>query len=243
MDEQQLILEKWKNKIRGISTEPPINYKLIFGETIKNLAKPNYSLLDIGTGAGKVIFSNGLPGLFKSVYGVDIRPEMIGMCRERGKDFPNAMFEVADATKRTFFKARQFDVITSMFAPYDAGEVYRILNDGGYFVVLHNLSGDHKEIVQLFPEILPRVGFHGGFGRLSDWNGALKKAGFRVVSNNTLRYKWVFKDQEILKQFYEKISFSNVFGNSEHKLEMLQKNIDGSIPVTRVLCTTVAKKA
>ncbi len=240
MDETQLVMEKWKKKIEGIRSDPPIDYKLSFEETVRNIASTRYSLLDIGTGTGRVIFENSLEKIYRKIVGIDIRPEMIEICRQRAKTMRNVEFHVMDSTKPTTFKSGTFDVVTAMFPPFDAREVNRLLAPGGYFVLMSSLKGDHGEIARHFPEIEKD---HGNpFNTLKESNVKLRKAGFTIVSNNILKYKWIFKDEEVMKQFYEKITFSHVFEGREEKVSGLRKNIDGSIPITRVICTTVARR-
>ncbi len=243
MDERELIMDHWKRKITGIQWEPQIDYKLIFCEALKSLADQKYSLLDIGTGTGRVIFENGLDKLYRKVVGVDIRPEMIEICREKSRGMKNAEFHVMDSTKQTGFQAGSFDVVSAMFPPFDAKEMYRLLNRGGYFILLSSLKGDHKEVVSRFPDMDQVAAGKYSFGTVKSLNTALRNAGFKIVLSNIMRYLWLFRDEEVLKQFYEKITFTKVFDGREQRLAGLTRNIDGRIPVTRFLCTTIARKA
>jgi SAM-dependent methyltransferase len=241
MDERLLVIERWKKKVEGIRFDPPIDYKLTFSNTLTNMADMKYSLLDIGTGAGRVIFENGLDKIYRKIVGIDIRPEMIQICKERAKGMKNVEFHVMDSTKQMDFKPGSFDVISAMFPPFNPHEVHRLLSPGGYFVLLSSLKGDHKEVVKLFPEV-ERETSGGYYNTVKGLNTALRGVGFKIMASSILRYKWIFKDEEILKEFYEKISFAPVFEGREEKLAELKRSINGSIMVTRLLCTTVAKK-
>jgi ubiquinone/menaquinone biosynthesis C-methylase UbiE len=241
MDEKQILAEKWKKKIEGIHSDPPIDYKLIFNETVKNIANVRYSILDVGTGAGRVVFENNLNKIYRKVVGIDINPEMVEICKGKAIGMKNVEFEVMDSTKQTAFRSATFDVISAMFPPFDPKEMYRLLTMGGYFVLLTSLRGDHKEVARLFPATGKNLGGKP-FGTLKELNDEVKSAGFTIVGTDVLRYKWIFKDTEVLKQFYEKIYFSSIFNSNETILNSMRKNIDGSITVTRVLCTIVARK-
>lgn len=238
--QQHLVIEKWKRKIEGIQQYPPIDYKLIFNEAVRNLAHRTYSVLDIGTGAGRVIFENHLPDIYGKVVGIDIRPEMIALCRRNAEGIANLEFQAMDDRKMSFGEG-SFDVVTSMFSPNDANEVYRVLNRGGYFIGLWSLKGDHREFTAAFPEA-KKLWDRTFFETILERKKRLESAGFRVISNNVMKYKWIFKDEETFKEFYQKICFAPVFDGRENMLRNIRRHIDGSIHITRVLGTTVARK-
>jgi ubiquinone/menaquinone biosynthesis C-methylase UbiE len=242
MDEKQLVLEAWKKKVEGIQSDPPIDYKTVFNETVRKIADIKYSILDIGTGAGRVIFENNLGKIYRKVVGIDIRPEMIELCRERAKGMKNVEFLVTDATKQMPFKPGSFDVVSAMFPPFSPDEVNRVLGSGGYFVLLSSLKGDHKEVARFFPELEKYSSGNYSFTTLKNLSHNLKNSGFKVVSTTAMKYKWVFRDEEALKRWYEKVTFRRIFDGHEDRLASLPRNIDGRIPVTRFLCTMVARK-
>ncbi len=242
MDEKEIVLAAWRKKVEGIRSDPPIDYKSVFYETVRKIADVKYSLLDIGTGAGKVIFDNDLNKLYRKVVGVDIRPEMIDICKERAKGMKNTEFYVMDSTKTMNFKSGSFDVITAMFPPFNAAEINRLLAHGGYFVLLSSLKGDHKEVAKCFPNLEKYASGNYSFTTLKALSRNLKNSGFKIVSTTAMKYKWVFRDEEVLKQWYEKVTFGRIFDGAEGKFQSLHKNIDGRITVTRFLATTVARK-
>ncbi len=242
MDEKELVLETWRKKVEGIQSDPPIDYKTVFNETVKNVADIKYSLLDIGTGAGKVIFENNLDKLYRKVVGIDIRPEMIELCKESAAGMKNVEFFVDDATKQMRFKSGSFDVVSAMFPPFNPNEINRDLTPGGYFVLLSSLKGDHKEIVEHFPELEKFSSGNYSFTTLKVLSHALKNSGFKIIATTAMKYKWIFRDEEVLKRWYEKVTFRRIFDGREDRFAALRKNIDGRITVTRFLCTTVARK-
>lgn len=235
------LISKWKNK-SGIRYQPPLDYRLIFNEAVKNYSNQNFSLLDIGTGTGKVIFENGLYRLYKRIVGIDIEPEMINLCREKAKGINNLEFSVDDSTKKMNFKNNSFNVITAMFAPYEAREVSRLLKKEGYFILLWGLKGDHNEMTSLFPEIFDIWGGKLYFETIEERKKMLKTAGLDLIGNSTLQYQWIFKNQETLKEFYQKILLSDIFKGKENRLKKLKRYKNGEIPITRIMGTTIAKK-
>jgi SAM-dependent methyltransferase len=238
----QRIIEMWRKRLGGVRFDPPIDYKLIFNDAVKGLAKPEYSFLDIGTGTGRVIFENNLQDRYGTVIGVDIRPEMVNLCKEKAKGMKNVDFIAMDATKRMKLNPGSFDVIASMFGPHDPAEVFRLLSPGGYFVYIDSILGDHMEIVRRFPDLANDSEGNPRLTTIKERNKRFKAAGLEVVSTNALSYKWIFKNEEALRQFYEKILFAPVFDGKEEALHGMDHLIDGSIRVTRRICTTVARK-
>ncbi|MCL5430669.1 MAG: class I SAM-dependent methyltransferase [Candidatus Marsarchaeota archaeon] len=241
-DNTSLILERWKSKISGIKFDPPVDYKTTFWESVRGLANKNHAFLDVGTGVGKVIFVNDLSSLYRKVVGIDIMPEMISICKNKAKEAnaKNLDFKVMDAMDMDFTDG-SFDVVSSMFSPVNFNEAYRVLSPGGYLVCMYSLEKDHREVSRAFPEAFSKTDSRM-YKNVPDLNRKLEAAGFSVTLNNVLHYKWLFKDEETLVNFYEKITFSQAFSKKGDRLAMLKRRIDMSIPVTRVICTTVAKK-
>jgi ubiquinone/menaquinone biosynthesis C-methylase UbiE len=238
--QQSFVIESWRRKIEGIRQYPPIDYKLIFNEAVKNLAQHTYSLLDIGTGTGRVIFENGLNTIYGRVTGIDIRREMIDICRKHADGMRNVEFRVMDDRKMDF-RDESFDVVTSMFSPNSPKEVYRVLTNGGYLIGLWGLKGDHKEFVGQFPEACA-LWDGESFEKLKQRKSRLEEAGFKVISSTVMKYKWIFKDEEVFKEFYQKICFAPIFEGKEGRLKNMRRQIDGSIHITRVIGTVVARK-
>lgn len=240
MDEK--VLAMWRKKVEGVRFDPPIDYKMTLDETVRNLGNSSYSVLDIGTGIGKTVFENSLNLRYNKVVGIDLEEGMVDVCKAKALGMDNVEFHVMDSTKPMSFRASSFDVVTCMFAPFDPQEVNRVMTMGGWLVYLNNVAGDHKEMIKVYPELAKLITHGKGFKKVSEQNQELRDAGFEIIGNNVLRYKWVFRDEESLKNFYEKISFGSVFDGKEARLQKLAKRIDGTIPVTRVMCTTIARK-
>jgi|GEM_PF-3637306 len=231
------LIEKWKRETEK-RYEPPIDYRIIFNECVKNCASKEYTLLDIGTGTGKVIFENELFKFYKKVIGIDIEPRMIEICKEKVKQLglKNVEFYIADSTKKIDFEDESFNVITVMFAPFSFEEVSRLLCRGGYFIWLCGIRGDHKEVVELFPDKVELKSEN-----FEEKEKKLNKVRLKVTGYNILKYKWIFPDIDVLKEFYEKIFLKEIFKKEGKRLEKL-KTHNKEISLTRRICTIIARK-
>lgn len=234
-------LERWKRKTEGKRYSPPVGYDITFNEIVRNIANENYSLLDIGTGTGKVIFDNNLPKLYKKVVGIGIDKDMINACREKARGMNNVEFALMDFRKLEF-EGNYFNVVICMFAPYLASEVSRVLVPGGNFVLLYSLKGDHKELTALFPDFYDMGDRKMKFETLGKRRKDLKKAGLKVILENSMKYRMLFRDEKALKEFYQKILFRPIFEGRENKLAKLKRESNGEIPITRIIGTIVARK-
>lgn len=239
---KESLIEKWRKKIEGREYVPPIDYSLIFNETVKNYAKEDYSLLDIGTGAGKTIFENELFKSYRKLIGIDIEPEMIKICQEEAQGLDNVEFFIMDSTKEMGFEDNSFNVITVRFAPYKPSEISRLLARDGHFILLWGLKGDHKEITDLFPGIFEAWEGRFSFETFEERRKKLNDAGLEIVGHNTLQYQWIFRDKEALKEFYQKILLTPIFKGRENRLEKLRIHENGEIPISRIIDTTIARK-
>jgi SAM-dependent methyltransferase len=130
---------------------------------------------------------------------------LIKACKAKSEGIKNLEFRVMDVLKRMDFEDESFDIITCMFSPYNPREVYRLLKREGVFLLLWGLKGDHKEITELFPEIFKLWKGKLVFDTIEERRKRLSSAKLEVICNVTLEYKWIFKDVDALKEFYEKI--------------------------------------
>ncbi len=242
MDPEKQINARWKRQSEGISYEPEIEYDLVFNESVKGFGSRSSSLLDLGTGTGKTIFKNDLFRFYGKIAAIDVEPAMIKLFNENAKGKSNIKSYVMDSMKKLDFPDGNFDVITSRFSPFDESEAFRLLSDGGYLVMLRGIKGDHREIMKLYPEVRGLPNIEEYFESIKERNDKLRKAGFAVQSTNLLKYKWVFSDEEALKYFYEKIFFAPIFDGKADRLRKINRYIKGEIPVTRIICTTIARR-
>ena len=114
-------------------------------KAILNLLKrelPQMDMLDIGVGGGRT--THFFAPLVNSYVGVDYSRGMVQTCKEKFRDmYPNACFEVADATAMDQFESASFDFILFSFNGIDDAtpedrekillEIKRLLRKGGWF--------------------------------------------------------------------------------------------------------------
>ena len=156
---------------------------------------PGDRIVDLGCGAGMVVEHCAAAGA--TVYGVDLSPVAIRVAREVNAKFPNAGFEVGDASAvpsqpdASFDKAISADV--TEHCGYDVmlgifREAMRLLRPGGtYFIYTPN----PRHWIELGKEYGPQIGpfkqhpAHTGLRTAPVIHEALRKIGFEIESAPT----------------------------------------------------------
>lgn len=111
---------------------------------------PGWSMLDLGIGAGRT--TRHFAPLVKAYRGIDYAEGMIRLVHEKFPGtFPNAIYEVADASHMPHFPDNSFNFCLFSFNGLDANplaermaglaEIFRVLVPNGYFFFCtHNLQ-------------------------------------------------------------------------------------------------------
>jgi len=151
-------------------------YKALTDPIARRAGGKEISLLDVGCGEGA--FLRFLPQLGDAeLHGVDISSPSIELA---AKAAPDTLFVAANADRSLPYEDRSFDVLTSIDARTNAGELARILaRDGLLLVAVPALDDliELREAVQGKKVEKPRT------GRVqSDLKGR-----FRLVDRNTVR--------------------------------------------------------
>lgn len=221
----------------GRRYEPDINYNLEFFSTLNRYITKGSNLLDLGTGAGKVIYEGKLYKVCKEIVGLDINLNFIAQAKlkARAPEFGNIRFFIADVLKKLKFGESKFDVVTAMFAPFNINEVHRVLKPRGIFIAIFALLGDHKEMVRLLPE---KFVTYFGKALFSIFKNKGKPNKFKVEEKRVLKYKWIFSDVQSVNEFYSKILEKDV----SKFVERLHKTKSGEIPITRKIGIVVLRK-
>lgn len=149
---------------------------------------PGDRIVDLGCGPG--VLAKHLAARGASVHGVDLSDVAVGFARQFNKPYPNASFEVADASRCTHLADASFDKAVSADVTEHCGydvmcgifaEAYRLLRPGGlYFVYTPNplhwieLCRKHHIILKPFPG-------HTGLRTAPVIIDALQKAGFAIA--------------------------------------------------------------
>ena len=118
-------------------------------EIVKQYARENHLLLDIGCGTAKKLIP--LTQYVRDAYGLEPNPDM------RTKAMQNIAASgvknitlVAGRAEEIPFAENHFDVITSMLAPHNTYEAYRVLKAGGYCIVERTGEKDKYDLKKEF---------------------------------------------------------------------------------------------
>ncbi|MBI4847201.1 MAG: class I SAM-dependent methyltransferase [Nitrospirae bacterium] len=129
--------------------KPEQTLLIMFKDDLKNM-----KMLDIGVGGGRTTCN--FAKLTKEYIGIDYSENMIKMCRERFKDYPDSVsFEVCDVRSMSGFADHTFDFVLFSFNGIDCishedriksfHEIKRICKKGAIFYFSsHNLQSIHK---------------------------------------------------------------------------------------------------
>lgn len=151
------------------------------------------SLLDIGAGTGE--FINLELQKFVEIYGVDIDPESLNICRERFKNQKNVHLFESDLTNlNSIFSNNKFDCVTCLdvLEHIELHEcktvlrnIYNITKDNGLFI----FSGPGiLEKIRIFIGMSPtHLHSHSSYG----WKKLIENSGFEVLSVETVEFPLV----------------------------------------------------
>jgi SAM-dependent methyltransferase len=118
-------------------------------DVVRSYLRPADHVLDIGTGGGERFIE--LASVF--TYGVAIDSDTTRIEHARSRLPPSLhdklAFEVMRVDKLRFDDAR-FDVVLDRHAPYEVGEVVRVLRPGGYFITQQVAAGNMRNFAREF---------------------------------------------------------------------------------------------
>jgi SAM-dependent methyltransferase len=119
--------------------ELPWNYKYI----INNYLKPNYKLLDMGTGGGEFLLSLNHP--YNNTCVTEAWEPNVKLCKEKLSPLGISVNQVFDDNKLPF-EDNSFDIIINKHEAYSVKEVKRILKPNGIFIT-QQVGGKNNEIL------------------------------------------------------------------------------------------------
>lgn len=151
------------------------------------------SLLDIGAGTGE--FINLEFHKFVEIYGVDVDPESLKICREKFKNKKNVyLFESDLKNLNSIFSNNKFDCVTCLdvLEHIELHEcktvlrnIYNITNDNGLFIFT---GPGIFEKIRIFMGMSPtHLHSHSSYG----WKKLIEEAGFEVLSVETVEFPFV----------------------------------------------------
>ena len=137
-------------------------------------------VLDMGTGTGHVPVKllEDL-GCSLTVVGLEISLGMIEAAVNNLRRFKGGVLVRGDCY-RLPCRSCSVDIAASRLAPYEGGEVYRVLREGGYLFVVGTGLDDWREVKEEFDQ-LPESKI--------DHASALREAGFRDVCETVYDYR------------------------------------------------------
>ncbi|WP_449537609.1 class I SAM-dependent methyltransferase [Ferdinandcohnia sp. Marseille-Q9671] len=143
--------------------------------------------LDVATGGGHT--ANALAPLVKKVTALDLTPEMLAVAENfiKGNGRINVEFVEGDAEKLPFAD-KVFEIVTCRIAPHHfpniekfISEVYRVLKNGGQFLLDDNVVPELDEYDQFYNSIEKKRDYsHFRAWKKSEWLQMLESEGFEI---------------------------------------------------------------
>jgi len=127
------LLNRWEGE------NLPWDYKTI----VKEYLKPEYELLDMGTGGGEFLLTLNHPHNKTSV--TEAWEPNVKLCKEKLSPLGINVAQVYDDAKLPF-KDNSFDMIINRHEAYEVNEVKRILKPNGIFIT-QQVGGNNNEIL------------------------------------------------------------------------------------------------
>lgn len=144
-------------------------------------------VLDVATGGGHM--ANALAPLVRTVTAMDLTPEMLSAAEKfiTGNGHVNVVFVKGDAEKLPF-SDETFDFVTCRIAPHHfpntekfIREVYRVLKDGGQFLLDDNVAPENDEFDQFYNNIEKMRDYrHYRAWKKTEWLQMLELNGFET---------------------------------------------------------------
>lgn len=155
LSEEKKSFQGWDfSYINDRTSEEPLPWD--YNRIVRQYLKPDYMLLDMGTGGGEYLLSLGHP--YKNTCVTEGYPPNVELCMKKLKPLGIEVRQVYDDGGDLPYDDCMFDMVINRHESFDANEVYRLLKPKGLFITqqvggLNNkelskfLIDDFKEIV------------------------------------------------------------------------------------------------
>lgn len=194
-----------------------------FYQEVLKKAKPQDTLLDIGTGGGEKILK--IAKYFTSVYGIDYSQSMVDTANKnlQKTELTNVKFLLMDSSILDF-PNNYFDIVTDRHCDFNPSEVFRVLKKGGKFFTQQVSEGDQTNIKDAFGR---GQGYGVSDGTLKNkYLEHMKKLSFSKIEGFDYNSKIIYKtdnDYIFLLRYTPTIP---EFGKKKNDFEILRKFIE-----------------
>ena len=162
--------------------------------------KGNEEILDVATGGGHT--ANAFAPYAHKVTAMDLTPEMLNAAEKfiKGNGHSNVLFMEGDAENMPFSN-HHFDLVICRIAPHHfpninkfISEAYRVLKDGGQFLLDDNVVPENDEFDHFYNKIEKMRDFsHYRAWKKTEWIQKIELAGFEIheVSRFEKRFEFM----------------------------------------------------
>jgi len=154
------------------------------------------TLLDVGVGVGELIELEKQK--FERIYGIDADKESVEICHKRFENDENIRTIEGNITDlKNLFQDKKFDCIACLdiLEHIKVGEskkalnnIYNLLRDGGRFIFTG--PGVFEKVKILLGRSPMHLHSHSSYG----WGGMIEKAGFEVITVETVEFPLFHSD-------------------------------------------------
>lgn len=202
------------NKAKYYSEYPNGNSEGIFKEKLIELAKTNFTVLDVGCGDGKFAFE--VAKYFSSIHGIDRSKELLSIAESKKEALKvaNVDFNLEDASK-TSFPDESFDIIFCRRGPSFYKEYYRLLKKDGYYLEIGIGEQDCVDLKKVF-------GRGQGYGtwnesRLDKDKSEFTQIGFKIIFAKAISYNEYYDSFVEMDRFLQGVPIFEDFDSDQDK--------------------------
>lgn len=195
LSEEQHSFNGWDfSYIDKRTSEEPLPWS--YDEMVRKYLKPNYILLDMGTGGGEYLQTLNHP--YSNTFATEAYPPNFELCQKTLKPLGVDVRQVFDDNYLPF-ENEMFDIIINRHEAFDINEVYRLLKPNGLFITQQvgglNNKALSKFLIKDFKEIISSE------HTLKNNISLIQNKGFTTIKSNEYFPKLKFFDIGALVYF------------------------------------------